>query len=561
MKLLQYFIPIVLFIVSACSGSPDDSRLLAISGIVSDKPEEALASLDSIDPNGLSEPNRHFYDFLSIKAKDKAYVTHTSDSLILNVIDYYSRHKDSGLYPEALYYGGRVYRDIGDGPTALRFFRNALDQISKKEDYDLHCLILCQTGSLLNSMRLYHESSIYLKEAVRLDSLITNPVRLMRDIQLLGAVYLHSQEYAKADSCFNKAYGISRKISHEDSIIHIMYIAGTKLHLDEMDAAREKMRYVLSHIPYDYNRKDIINAYASQIYHNAGMYDSAYIYAKKLIKSHNNNYRKNGYTMLLSPELREYSSPDSLLSYSLAYREVLDEFLNKHDAEQLVTQTSLYNYERQESARLKAEKSMKLYMLIAGVATICILILIIIALYFRNRSTRNLLQYHEALQDISILRESLASEKDADRNPQKDEKDHARDRLKKELLDLQKEGLTKKTVPDSIKSSSAYDKLREYILRKKIITDTDKLWDDVEALVLEISPNFRSRLYLLAGERLKTDAYHLALLIRCGIRPVELSILTGRTKSTISSRRGYLCSSIFGEKYGAAVMDDIIFLL
>ena len=113
MKLLKYFLPIVLFIVSACSGSPDDSRLLAISGIVSDKPEEALAALDSIDPNGLSEPNRHFYDFLSIKAKDKAYVTHTSDSLILNVIDYYSRHKDSGLYPEALYYGGRVYRDIG----------------------------------------------------------------------------------------------------------------------------------------------------------------------------------------------------------------------------------------------------------------------------------------------------------------------------------------------------------------------------------------------------------------------------------------------------------------
>ena len=170
------------------------------------------------------------------------------------------------------------------------------------------------------------------------------------------------------------------------------------------------MRYVLSHIPYDYNRKDIIYAYASQIYHDAGMYDSAYIYAKKLIKSHNNNYRKNGYTMLLSPELREFTSPDSLLSYSLAYREVLDEFLNKHDAEQLVTQTSLYNYERQESARLKAEKSMKLYMLIAGVATFCILILIIIALYFRNRSIRNLLQYHEALQDISILRESLASE-------------------------------------------------------------------------------------------------------------------------------------------------------
>lgn len=302
MKLLQYFLPIVLFIVSACSGSPDDSRLLAISCIVSDKPEEALVALDSINPIGLSEPNRHFYDFLNIKAKDKAYVTHKSDSLILNVIDYYSKHRDSGLYPEALYYGGRVYSDIGDGPTALRFFKDALDDLPENPDLDLKCRILSQTGRLLNSMRLYHQAAPYIEETISLDSENSNKTTLlMWDLQLLGAVYLHSKEYAKADSCFNKAYDISRRISHEDSLIHIMYLAGTKLHLGDKDAAVRKIRTALSHIPRDYDGKDIIYAYASQIYHYAGMYDSAYIYANKLIKSHNNNYRKNGYTMLLSP--------------------------------------------------------------------------------------------------------------------------------------------------------------------------------------------------------------------------------------------------------------------
>lgn len=48
---------------------------------------------------------------------------HTSDSLILDVIDYYSSNDDRNLYPEVLYYGGRVYSDLGDYPTSLSYFR------------------------------------------------------------------------------------------------------------------------------------------------------------------------------------------------------------------------------------------------------------------------------------------------------------------------------------------------------------------------------------------------------------------------------------------------------
>lgn len=79
--------------------------------------------LDSIKYDGLSDHDRHFFDFLSIKANDKAYVRHESDSLILDVIDYYSSHNKDNIYPEALYYGGRVFSDLGDLPTALRYFR------------------------------------------------------------------------------------------------------------------------------------------------------------------------------------------------------------------------------------------------------------------------------------------------------------------------------------------------------------------------------------------------------------------------------------------------------
>ena len=62
---------------------------------------------------GASEQVRMYYRLLTVKAADKAYVTHMSDSLIRLVLDYYEQEGDRRLLLEAYYYAGRVYRDLG----------------------------------------------------------------------------------------------------------------------------------------------------------------------------------------------------------------------------------------------------------------------------------------------------------------------------------------------------------------------------------------------------------------------------------------------------------------
>ena len=62
---------------------------------------------------GASEQVRMYYRLLTVKAADKAYITHTSDSIIRPVVDYYEQEGDRRLLPEAYYYAGRVYRDLG----------------------------------------------------------------------------------------------------------------------------------------------------------------------------------------------------------------------------------------------------------------------------------------------------------------------------------------------------------------------------------------------------------------------------------------------------------------
>ena len=109
-------------LLSVCScgdGSKMDARFQHIDTLCDTLPTEAIRLLDSIDRTGLSEKDLNRWRLLWIKSHDKAYIAHTSDTLILDLFDYYDNHLSEGLYAEALYYGVRVYSDIGDHPTAL----------------------------------------------------------------------------------------------------------------------------------------------------------------------------------------------------------------------------------------------------------------------------------------------------------------------------------------------------------------------------------------------------------------------------------------------------------
>lgn len=157
----------ILFI--ACSHRGNVVDFDYIEKVISDSPERAIVILDSIDRSSLTEADRHLADLLSIESRDKAYITHTSDSLVLDVMDYYSSHKDDRLYPLALYYGGRVYSDLGDYPTALRYFQSALDVIPDDTDnLELKSAALSQTGRLLDNLKLHSDAIPYLEKSIEI---------------------------------------------------------------------------------------------------------------------------------------------------------------------------------------------------------------------------------------------------------------------------------------------------------------------------------------------------------------------------------------------------------
>lgn len=584
-RLFLIFILTLSFV--SCSDHPSDPRLTQIELLSTVAPVAALDSLVAVDYPLLSEADRHYYDFLSVKVADKAYVTHTSDSLILRVIDYESRHKSSGRYPEALYYGGRVYSDLGDSPSALRYFHEAIRALpSDTADLPLRSRILSQTGRLLESLSFFDEALPYLYETLNISRNSHDSIDIIYDLQLLGCTFLRSGDYKKAEGCFRESLTYCEGQPPHHRAKSRMYQAAVKHKQGDIDSALYYIRNTLDAVK-PMVRNSVLG-YASTIYQQAGILDTAYMYAKDLISNPDPTHREIGYQVLLSPELLRYSHPDTLVQYIARYRTVLVNYYNESNMQLTINRQNLYNYQLHEARKAEAEQlAARLKLWIAG----CVLLLMLLALlslYLKNKSKTNIIMLQQALTVIDRLRRELETAPlsnprhadgpltlcpapqpseatgthTAELMPSKATVQALRESLKNELIALyETAGAQTSVVSPLIMESAAYQKIQEHIHEAKIIKDNDPLWGEIEQAVIDSSPKFKSNLRLLTSGNLTTIDLHTALLIKCGIKPAKMTLLLGRSHGAIVSRRETLCVKILGEKKGTKVIDGIIRLL
>ncbi len=112
-----------------------------------------------------------------------------------------------------------------------------------------------------------------------------------------------------------------------------------------------------------------------------------------------------------------------------------------------------------------------------------------------------------------------------------------------------------------ILESEAYEKILQSIRKDRIIPEKSPIWEELESVVIQTSPDFKYKLHILTGGRLKPSDFHLAMLIKCGISPSNIAILVGRAKATIAYRREALGLKIFDQKLSIDAIDHMIRLL
>lgn len=558
MKYWIVFLP-ALVMMMGCGPRQHDQRLANVEATISKSPKEALALLDSIDITTLSEADRYYYDFLSVKAGDKAYIEHASDTTILKVIDYYA-DKDDALYVEALYYGGRVYSDMGDTPTALQYFHEALDNFSDESpDLDLKANILSQTGRLLTSINLFDEAVPYIEEAIAIGEQRRDTLNMVYDIQLLGGTYRRAREFNRAELLLSKALDLSSNLPPSIKAKSRMALAEIKFQQGANDSALELIRSSIDYVS-PMSRNNAL-AYATKIYFENGILDTAYIYANQLLDLESPLNKGTAYQALLSSELRNLIPGDTIDQYISEYREFLENYYDSNKMQLAINKQNYYNYQLHEREREKAETfNRKLIKWIFGISFLCILLAVII-LYYKNKAQKTLLHLHGALNNIDRLNENIsAGNHDLKSTYNIENEQELREKLKNKLLSIYNENVD---VPLSktILESEVYNKLLELIKDERMISYDDIIWQELEETVIKSSPDFKYNLHLLIQSHMTTIDFHTALLIKCHIQPSQMAMLLGRTKGAIVSRRDTLSLKIFGEKKGTKIIDGIIRLL
>ena len=119
------------------------------------------------------------YRLLAVKAADKAYVRHTSDSVIRMAVDYFENHRDEALLPEAYYYAGRVYSDLGNAPQALDYFGKAARALPPQGGERLAERIYSQMGTLFSYRKMYREALEMYRKACECDKALKDTVGLI----------------------------------------------------------------------------------------------------------------------------------------------------------------------------------------------------------------------------------------------------------------------------------------------------------------------------------------------------------------------------------------------
>ena len=395
-----------LLLTLGCSENKPDNRLTRIAETISESPQKALSSLDSINYESLTDADKQYFDFLTIKSKDKAFIHHTSDSLILRVIEREDKNSNIERYAETLYYGGRVYHDLGDLPTALNYYQNALDLLHKEGDNSsLRGSILSQISGLLNTLRLYEQAIPYVEEVITLDSLSKDSINLMYDTELLGSIHLHAKNYDLAELLFYKSKELAKESALADTTRHNLYLAAIKYYKGQIDSALNFIRPTMLNI--DSISRNTALAYACYIYRQASIPDTALLYAHELLRSTNSYNRGTGYQILLSKELKDYIPSDSVIRYAYDYRDITESSLNQNGNQAALIQNSFYNYQLHQREKLKAEAANKRLFNWLGGFLLAILILSIYLLYLKNKNKSQLLQLHEAINNVNTLRRTL----------------------------------------------------------------------------------------------------------------------------------------------------------
>lgn len=554
--------------------------LLQADSLLSVCPDSAQTLLhawaDSIDNQ--PEDIRMYYNLLRIKADDKTYVTHTSDSLILKVVHYYKKSRDKRLLPEALYYAGRTYSDLKDAPRALEYYQRAIDamQQEKLTDYNLLSRIYSQMGELFFYQELYDEVQGVLRKAYQCDLILKDSVNLVYDLRDIGRSFAVMERKDSAAWYYNYAIEMAQLIK-DIKLRNMVYreFAGFNVKWGNYFEAYKMLQIGKTTVD-SIGLPPYYNNMARYYYFTNQMDSAAYYYQKELI-SNSLLHKAGAYEKLASIAHRrgDDSKAWHLLKRHILYKDSLQniirtEAINKIDA--------LYNYKKfeHENNILKRKSLQRRILFFSSLSLTLFLLLIGVSMWQKyKRKEQNMLLQQEKLKrmqreqyQFSQSQLALNKIKIEELTMQLYDTKKSSDELRQNLLQAQKELLEKENLQikavqafresslASLQQTRIWNKLHQPEDGNDAIKLTDTDWQELTETINAVYPQFIRQLNELCS--LSQTEFQVCLLLKLNVPLVRIASIVCRSKQGISSLRERLYKKLAGKKGKPKDCDDFI---
>ncbi|MBE6310433.1 MAG: hypothetical protein E7080_05195 [Bacteroidales bacterium] len=550
---------VVVAVQSCMNHGTMDRRLFYADSLANEeKADYAMSMLMGVDYDNLDEWNRHYYDLLIVKINDKTDNAHKSDSLILDVVNYF---KDTDSYAEltaAYYYGGRVYSVIGNTPQALDFYRKAYNRLDDSPS-SLKGRIAYQMGRINLDLYQFEEAKIKFKEAIGYHETMGGISELVYSYRRLGETFEQIGDIDSAYMYMKKAKTIAYENEPfgKDNIGVSAQISNFHLNNYNVKAAVVEYDSILPYLSKDNTSNYSIIA-GINVYMANGNFNRAEIFAKQLLKTKSIQNDKIAYATLLDIA-RNRNNLDDVALYTIKYKNCTDSLAKLYSYETKKLRNTLYNYSiRAEEHEIDSDRRVRqnnifiVIVLLVGIGMVSIVGWVI----NHNRKLKR-----QSIIQLKRIEELIANSTTIVMPVAENEENlSATEQLQARFKEIISQVNPKEIkVADTILNSEVYAKLKHSLYTDMEVKPTDEDWVMLDEVVNQAYPEFKNKLFALA--KLSDYEYKVCLLVKCKFSPSEMAAITFHSKTSVASTRSRFCGKFFCYNGVASDADKFILSL
>ena len=521
----------------------------------------------------LSDEARMYYHLLTIQAKDKLYITHTDDSLINRIVQFYEEENRPERLMLAYYYQGSVYRDMNDAPRALQAFQQVADMNLNRPPSDLMARTYNQMGTLFAYQGLYDESLEANRQAARQFLLQGKKNRTSYAYRDMARMFDMKKQKDSALFYYHKAHSMAVEAVDSHRIYGILgEMAGFYFELGQIDTAKSMLLQVLQNRKV---RNQNVYQTLGSIYEKERQWDSAYYYWKKNLNTHILNQQYYAHAGLFGLEVEKQNYPQAINHIKTALK--LNDSIKKITKTEAVAKiNSLYNYQH-INKELEKEQQANLKRKFTNYILSSVLLFILMGWLIAYIKQRKALAFQREKQLLLLKEELYIRSTEALENNQRkihsleeelcqlksDKKQLIKELTQqKELLEISSQKIMKvqaerELKENILKGSEIYQLFHKACHVQPNIKITEKEWQELQIAIDDTYPNFSKTLYSLCPQLSLMDL-RICYAIKVSLSVTDIANLVNRSKSAITASRIRLYKKLHGVEGSAEMFDKFI---